>query len=104
MTHVPSFFVDDRLQQNLTECPEVFGGDFRQVLPLILRGSRPLDVVSYLIKYRFWSIFQVVKLTETCVILKMKEIFQICCLMLGNGRVEIKLVCLQYVILQYKIV
>ncbi|GBN02812.1 hypothetical protein AVEN_126565-1 [Araneus ventricosus] len=47
VTHVHAFLAVDRLLKDLTKCDEPFGGkiillggDFRQVLPVILRGSR----------------------------------------------------------------
>ncbi|GBN62664.1 hypothetical protein AVEN_142181-1, partial [Araneus ventricosus] len=49
MTHVHAFLAVDRLLQDLTKCEEPFGGkvillggDFCQVLTVILRGSRTL--------------------------------------------------------------
>ncbi|GBO04730.1 hypothetical protein AVEN_179310-1 [Araneus ventricosus] len=61
MTHVHAFFAVDRLLQDLTKCKEPFGGkairlggDFRQVLPVILRGSRTLTVASPLEKHALW--------------------------------------------------
>jgi hypothetical protein len=40
------------------------GGDFRQVLPVILRGFRSLTVSSCIKKHSLWSDFFVMKLTE----------------------------------------
>ncbi|GBO46218.1 hypothetical protein AVEN_94312-1, partial [Araneus ventricosus] len=71
MTHVHAFLAVDRLLKDLTKCDEPFGGkiillggDFRQVLPVILRGSRSLTVSSCIKKHRLWSDFFVMKLTE----------------------------------------
>ncbi|GBN56753.1 hypothetical protein AVEN_270976-1 [Araneus ventricosus] len=71
MTHVHAFLAVDRLLKDLTKCDEPFGGkmillggDFRQVLPVILRGSRSLTVSSCVKKHRLWSDFFVMKLTE----------------------------------------
>ncbi|GBM58424.1 hypothetical protein AVEN_63782-1 [Araneus ventricosus] len=71
MTHVHAFLAVDRLLKDLTKCDEPFGekiillgGDFRQVLPVILRGSRSLTVSSCIKKHRLWSDFLVMKLTE----------------------------------------
>ncbi|GBN43985.1 hypothetical protein AVEN_174306-1 [Araneus ventricosus] len=51
MTHVQAFLTVDILLQDLTKCKERFrgkyillGGDFRRVLPVILRCSRTLSV------------------------------------------------------------
>ncbi|GBM59989.1 ATP-dependent DNA helicase PIF1 [Araneus ventricosus] len=71
MTHVHAFLAVDRLLKDLTKCDEPFGGkiillggDFCQVLPVILRGSRSLTVSSCIKKHRLWSDFFVMKLTE----------------------------------------
>ncbi|GBM09184.1 hypothetical protein AVEN_169133-1 [Araneus ventricosus] len=71
MTHVHAFLAVDRLLEDLTKCDEPFGGkiillggDFCQVLPVILRGSRSLTVSSCIKKHRLWSDFFVMKLTE----------------------------------------
>ncbi|GBN80645.1 hypothetical protein AVEN_190716-1 [Araneus ventricosus] len=71
MTHVHAFLAVDRLLKDLTKCDEPFGGkiillggDFRQVLPVILRDSRFLTVSSSIEKHRLWSDFSVMKLTE----------------------------------------
>ncbi|GBN54970.1 hypothetical protein AVEN_216338-1 [Araneus ventricosus] len=71
MTHVHAFLAVDRLLKDLTKCDEPFGGkiillggDFRQVLPVILRGSRSLTVSGCIKKHRLWSDFFVMKLTE----------------------------------------
>ncbi|GBM01790.1 hypothetical protein AVEN_205456-1 [Araneus ventricosus] len=62
MTHVHAFLAVDRLLKDLTKCDEPFGGkiillggDFRQILPVILRGSRSLTVSSCIKKHRLWS-------------------------------------------------
>ncbi|GBM38962.1 hypothetical protein AVEN_271070-1 [Araneus ventricosus] len=64
MTHVHAFLAVDRLLKDLTKCDEPFGGkiillggDFRQVLPVILRGSRSLTVSSCIKKIDFGLIF-----------------------------------------------
>ncbi|GBL80201.1 hypothetical protein AVEN_29175-1 [Araneus ventricosus] len=71
MTHVHAFLAVDRLLKDLTKCDEPFGGkiillggDFRQVLPVILRCSQSLTVSSCIKKHRLWSDFFVMKLTE----------------------------------------
>ncbi|GBM29649.1 hypothetical protein AVEN_125296-1 [Araneus ventricosus] len=64
MTHVHAFIAVDRLVQDLTNCSLPFGGkiiflggDFRQVLPVVLKGSRSLTVASCLKKHNLWSKF-----------------------------------------------
>ncbi|GBN61688.1 hypothetical protein AVEN_217224-1 [Araneus ventricosus] len=64
MTHVHAFIAVDRLLQDLANCSLQFGGkvillggDFRQVLPVVLKGSRPLTVASCLKKHNLWSKF-----------------------------------------------
>ncbi|GBM71541.1 hypothetical protein AVEN_219403-1, partial [Araneus ventricosus] len=54
MTHVHAFIAVDRLLQDLANCSLPFGGkvillggDFRQVLPVVLKGSRSLSVASF---------------------------------------------------------
>ncbi|GBN19551.1 hypothetical protein AVEN_124242-1 [Araneus ventricosus] len=71
MTHVHAFLAVDRLLQDLTKCKEPFGGkvillggDFRQVLPVILRGSRTLTVASFLKKHALWLKFHKLYLTK----------------------------------------
>ncbi|GBN49697.1 hypothetical protein AVEN_266074-1 [Araneus ventricosus] len=71
MTHVYAFLAVDRLLQDLTKCKEPFwgkvillGGDFRQVLPVILRGSRTLTVASSLKKHALWLKFRKLYLTK----------------------------------------
>ncbi|GBN01986.1 hypothetical protein AVEN_261616-1 [Araneus ventricosus] len=71
MTHVHAFLAVDRLLQHLTKCKEPFGGkvillggDFRQVLPVILRGSRTLTVASSLNKHALWLKFHKLYLTK----------------------------------------
>ncbi|GBM57251.1 hypothetical protein AVEN_33490-1 [Araneus ventricosus] len=56
-----AFLAVDRLLQDLTKCLNPFGGkvvllsgDFRPVLPVILRGSRSLTAASCLKKHCFW--------------------------------------------------
>ncbi|GBM42796.1 hypothetical protein AVEN_265603-1, partial [Araneus ventricosus] len=71
MTHVHAFLAVDRLLRDLTKCKEPFGGkvillggDFRQVLPVILRGSRTLTVASSLKKRTLWLKFHKLYLTK----------------------------------------
>ncbi|GBM30092.1 hypothetical protein AVEN_78497-1 [Araneus ventricosus] len=71
MTHVHAFLAVDRLLQDLTKCKEPFGGkvillggDFRQVLPVILRVSRTLTVASSLKKHALWLKFHKLYLTK----------------------------------------
>ncbi|GBM18863.1 hypothetical protein AVEN_137244-1 [Araneus ventricosus] len=66
--HVHAFIAADRLLQDLTNCSLPFGGkvvllggDFRQVLPVVLKVSRSLTVASCLKKHNLWSKF--IKLT-----------------------------------------
>ncbi|GBO43226.1 hypothetical protein AVEN_256988-1 [Araneus ventricosus] len=68
-THVHAFLAVDR--QDLAKCKEPFGGkvillggDFRQVLPGILRGSRTLTVASSLKKHALWLKFHKLYLTK----------------------------------------
>ncbi|GBM57540.1 hypothetical protein AVEN_97653-1 [Araneus ventricosus] len=71
MTHVHAFLAVDRLLKDLTKCDEPFGGkiillggDFRQILSVILRGSRSLTDSNCIKKHRLWSDFFVMKLAE----------------------------------------
>ncbi|GBN28218.1 hypothetical protein AVEN_191803-1 [Araneus ventricosus] len=64
MTHVHAFIAVDGLLQDLAICSLLFGvkvillgGDFRQVLPVVLKGSRSLTVASCLKKDNLWSKF-----------------------------------------------
>ncbi|GBN60684.1 hypothetical protein AVEN_2644-1 [Araneus ventricosus] len=57
-----AFLEVDSLLQDLTNCPNPFGGkvvllggDFQQVLSVILRGSRSLTAASFLKKHCLWS-------------------------------------------------
>ncbi|GBM42449.1 hypothetical protein AVEN_116213-1, partial [Araneus ventricosus] len=86
MTHVHAFLAVDRLLQNLTKCKEPFGGqvillggDFRQVLPVILRGSRTLTLANSLKKHALWLKFHMLYLTKESVPLNLKGIFVLGC-------------------------
>ncbi|GBO09561.1 hypothetical protein AVEN_233058-1 [Araneus ventricosus] len=64
MTHAHAFIAVDRLLQDLANCSLPFGGkvillggDFRQVLPVVLKGSRSLTVDSCLKKHNLGSKF-----------------------------------------------
>ncbi|GBN27641.1 hypothetical protein AVEN_33134-1 [Araneus ventricosus] len=71
MTQVHAFLAVDRLLQDLTKCKEPFGGkvillggEFRQVLPVILRCSRTLTVCQLLKKHALWMKFHKLYLTK----------------------------------------
>ncbi|GBM22566.1 hypothetical protein AVEN_183992-1 [Araneus ventricosus] len=92
MTHVHAFLAVDRLLKDLTKCDEPFGGkiillggDFRQVLPVILRGSRSLTVSSYIKKHRLWSDFFVMQLTENMRAFDSEKEFASWLLRVGEG-------------------
>ncbi|GBN08734.1 hypothetical protein AVEN_89242-1 [Araneus ventricosus] len=64
ITHFHAFIAVDRLPQDLANCSLPFGGkvillggDFRNVLPVVLKGSRSLAVASCLKKRNLWSKF-----------------------------------------------
>lgn len=71
MTHIHAFIAVDRLLRDLTKSEKPFGGkvillggDFRQVLPVILRGSRALTVSSSIRKHSLWTKFYKLNLTK----------------------------------------
>ncbi|GBN44174.1 hypothetical protein AVEN_209054-1 [Araneus ventricosus] len=64
MTHVHAFIAVERLLQDLTNCSLPFGGkvilpggDFKQLLPVVLKSSRSLTVASCLKKHNLCSKF-----------------------------------------------
>ena len=93
MTHVHAFLAVDRLLKDLTKRSEpfsgkviLFGGDFRQVLPVILRGSRSLTVSSCIKKHKLWSEFYVMKLSENMRARENERDFANWLLQVGEGR------------------
>ncbi|GBM34040.1 hypothetical protein AVEN_162220-1 [Araneus ventricosus] len=98
MTHVHAFLAVDRLLKDLTKCDEPFGGkiillggDFRQVLPVILRGSRSLTVSSCIKKHRLWYDFFVMKLTENMRAFDSEKEFASWLLHVGEGESGVKI-------------
>ncbi|GBN29840.1 ATP-dependent DNA helicase PIF1 [Araneus ventricosus] len=92
MTYVHAFLAVDRLLKDLTKCDEPFGGkiillggDFRQVLQVILRGSRSLTVSSCIKKHRLCSDFFVMKLTENMRAFDSEKEFASSLLHVGEG-------------------
>ncbi|GBL97996.1 hypothetical protein AVEN_126889-1 [Araneus ventricosus] len=92
MTHVHAFLTVDRLLKDLTKCDEPFGGkiillggDFRQVLSVMLRGYRSLTVSSCIKKHRLWSDFFVLKLTENMRVFDSEKEFASWLLHVGEG-------------------
>ncbi|XP_054710250.1 ATP-dependent DNA helicase pif1-like [Uloborus diversus] len=93
MTHVYAFLAVDRLLQDITNCKEPFGGkvmllggDFRQVLPVILRGSRTLTVASSLKKHNLWLKFHKLYLTKNMRTLESERDFSTWLLDLGEKK------------------
>ncbi|GBM69075.1 hypothetical protein AVEN_181459-1 [Araneus ventricosus] len=93
MAHVHAFLAVDRLLQDLTKCKEPFGGkvillggDFRQVLPVILRGSRTLTVASSLKKRALWLKFHKLYLTKNMRALESERDFGVWLLDIGEKK------------------
>ncbi|GBL84545.1 hypothetical protein AVEN_117275-1 [Araneus ventricosus] len=93
MTHVHAFLSVDRLLQDLTTCKEPFGGkvillggDFRQVLPVILRGSRTLTVASSSKKHVLWLKFHKLYLTKNMRALESEMDFGVWLLDIGEKK------------------
>ncbi|GBM19767.1 hypothetical protein AVEN_59446-1 [Araneus ventricosus] len=93
VTHVHAFLAVDRLLQDLTKCKEPFGGkvillggDFRQVLPVILRGSRTLTVASSLKKHALWLTFHKLYLTKNMRALESERDFGVWLLDIGEKK------------------
>ncbi|XP_053134124.1 LOW QUALITY PROTEIN: uncharacterized protein LOC128337304 [Hemicordylus capensis] len=71
MTQTHAFLAVVRLLKDLTKSTQPFrgktillGGDFRQILPVIIRGSRSLTVASCLKKHHLWKHIHVIKLNK----------------------------------------
>ena len=69
MTHKHCFEALDRTLQDLRNCSQlfggitmVFGGDFQQILPVVLHGSRAEIVNASLCMSYLWRHMQVLKL------------------------------------------
>ena len=95
MTHVHAFLAVDRLLKDLTKSSELFGGkiillggDFRQVLPVILRGSRSMTVASCLKRHHIWSELNVMKLIRNMRALDTEKEFADWLLEVGSGKNE----------------
>ncbi|GBN06364.1 hypothetical protein AVEN_31360-1 [Araneus ventricosus] len=99
MTHVHAFLAVDRLLQDLTKCKEPLGGkvilpggDFRQVLPVILRRSRTLTVASSLKKkHALWLKFHKLYLTKNMCALESERDFGAWLLDIGEKKSGSKL-------------
>jgi hypothetical protein len=93
ITHEHAFEAIDRLLRNLTRICKPFGGkaillggDFRQVLPVILHGSRSLTVASCIKKHQLWGELQVLKLKQNMRILENENEFSELLLDVGDGK------------------
>ncbi|GBM57785.1 hypothetical protein AVEN_90953-1 [Araneus ventricosus] len=93
MTHVLAFIAVERLLQDLTNISLLFGGkvillcvDFRQVLPVVLKGSRSLTVASCLKKHKLWSKFIKLNLIKNMRTLETKRKFSNWLLEIGEGK------------------
>ena len=71
MTQAHAFEAVDRLLRDLTGDTQPFGGkakllggDFRQILPVIMRGSRAFTVASCINKHPLWHNIHVLTLTK----------------------------------------
>lgn len=81
----------DKLLQDVTECSlpfggkvVVFGGDFRQVLPVVPRATRQEIIDASLVKSQLWPKLQKIKLTEN-MRAKLDPTFSEYLLRIGNG-------------------
>ena len=81
----------DRSLQDIMSCPApfggkviVFGGDFRQVLPIVPRGTRQQTVNASLVKSYLWHKMEVLRLTTNMRASADKE-FGYFLLRVGNG-------------------
>ncbi len=93
MTYVHAFQTVDRLLRDLTGVNKSFGGniiviggDFRQVIPVILLGSSFLIVSSSIKKHKIWSEFKVLKLTSNMRPLENEKEFSEWLLNVGDGK------------------
>ena len=92
MTHAYAFQAVDRLLRDLTGETHPFGGktillggDFRQILPVILRGSRALTVASCINKQPLWRHMHVLTLTKNMRALPDEQHFAKWLLDVGDG-------------------
>ncbi|GBM82795.1 hypothetical protein AVEN_139442-1 [Araneus ventricosus] len=93
MTHVHAFIAVDRLLKDLANCSLPFGGkvillcgDFRQVLPVVLKSSRSLTVASCLKKHNLWSKFIKLNLIKNMRALEVERKFSNWLLEIGEGK------------------
>ncbi|XP_053112177.1 uncharacterized protein LOC128327402 [Hemicordylus capensis] len=93
MTHTHAFLAVDRLLKDLTKSTQPFGGktillggDFRQILPVIIRGSRSLTVASCLKKHHLWKHIHVIKLNKNMCALHNEKDFATWLLAVGDRR------------------
>ncbi|GBN97289.1 hypothetical protein AVEN_166347-1 [Araneus ventricosus] len=93
MTHVHAFIAVDRLLQDLSNCSLPFGGkvillggDFRQVLPVVLKCSRSLTVASCLKKHNLWSKFIKLNLIKNMRAIETERKFSNWLLKIGEGK------------------
>ncbi|GBO16137.1 hypothetical protein AVEN_244693-1 [Araneus ventricosus] len=93
MTYVHAFIAVDKLLQDLPNCSLAFGGkvillggDFRQVLPVVLKGSRSLTLASCLKKHNLWSKFIKLNLIKNMRALETERKFSNWLLEIGEGK------------------
>ncbi|XP_051776748.1 ATP-dependent DNA helicase pif1-like [Erpetoichthys calabaricus] len=93
MTHCYAFQAVDRLLRDLTQQNAPFsnktillGGDFRQILPVIFRGSQALTITSCINKHRLWNEMKVLKLTKNMRALESETQFVQWLLQVGQGK------------------
>ncbi|GBM65839.1 hypothetical protein AVEN_12894-1 [Araneus ventricosus] len=93
MTHVHAFIAVDTLLQDLANCSLPFGGNvillggnFRQVLPVVSKGSRSLTVDSCLKKHNLWSKFIKLNLIKNMRALETERKFSNWLLEIGEGK------------------
>src|ERR1051326_7085450 len=92
MIHKFAFEVVDRTLRDITQVDKpfggkifVFGGDFRQILPVIPHATRADIVSASLSKSSIWKYLKVMKLTSDDNILKQKEFAEFL-LKIGDGK------------------
>ncbi|XP_051784520.1 ATP-dependent DNA helicase PIF6-like [Erpetoichthys calabaricus] len=93
MTHAYPFQAVDRLLHDLTGDMQPFGGKtillggyFRQILPVIMRGSRALTVASCINKQLLWRHMHVLTLTTNMRALPHEQDFAKWLLNVGDGK------------------
>ena len=90
--HAIDILLRDIMQNNIPFGGKLvlFGGDFRQVLPVVARGSAAKILEMCLKRSPLWQYFQVYKLTENMRALEEEKEFAKWLLQLGNGSLQSK--------------